>query len=87
MLPLEAEQIARLVDRHGAALRALAAQWSDSPEDLVQEAFCRLVQQRQPPDQPGAWLFSRRSKSRARDTSSGAEATAARGARGGDRAA
>lgn len=57
MLPLEAEQIARLVDRHGAALRALAAQWSDSPEDLVQEAFCRLVQQRQPPDQPGAWLF------------------------------
>ena len=56
-MPLDAAAVVELIDRHAAALRALAAQWSDTPEDLVQEAFCRLLTRRKPPDYPGAWLF------------------------------
>src|SRR5438067_11375203 len=56
-MPLDAERVAPLVDRHAAALRAFASQWSDSPEDLVQEAFCRLMGQRRSPNHPGPWLY------------------------------
>lgn len=56
-MPPDAQSIAELVDRYAAALRALAGKWSNSPEDLVQEAFCRLVEQRQPPHNAGPWLF------------------------------
>jgi RNA polymerase sigma-70 factor (ECF subfamily) len=57
-MPPDAQQIAALVDRYASSLRALAAQWSGSPDDLVQEAFCRLMSQRRPPEQPGPWLFA-----------------------------
>jgi RNA polymerase sigma-70 factor (ECF subfamily) len=56
-MPQDAERIAELVDRHAAALRALAGKWSSTPDDLVQEAFCRLVEQRPPPQNPSPWLF------------------------------
>src|SRR5262245_52276868 len=51
------ERVGRLVDDHGPALVLYARQWSTSPEDIVQDAFLKLVAQRQPPSQPVAWLF------------------------------
>jgi RNA polymerase sigma-70 factor (ECF subfamily) len=51
------ELLARLVDRHAAALVLYARQWCAVPEDVVQEAFLKLVSQRQPPDNPVAWLY------------------------------
>lgn len=50
-------QLADLIDAHAAALVLLARQWCASPEDVVQESFCKLASQRTPPDQPAAWLF------------------------------
>jgi RNA polymerase sigma-70 factor (ECF subfamily) len=47
----------RLLDAHGAALALFARQWCDTPDDAVQEAFCRLVKQRTWPPEPAAWLF------------------------------
>ena len=46
-----------LIDRHAAALELFARQWCDSAEDVVQEAFVKLVGQDPTPDQPVAWLF------------------------------
>jgi len=51
------EHLARLVDEHAAALVLYARQRCANPEDVVQEAFLRLVEQRQAPDSPAAWLF------------------------------
>jgi RNA polymerase sigma-70 factor (ECF subfamily) len=46
-----------LVDRYAAALELYARQWCYAPEDVVQEAFLKLVAQRPLPDRPVAWLF------------------------------
>jgi RNA polymerase sigma factor (sigma-70 family) len=54
---MTARQIADLIDRHAPALVLYARQWCATPEDVVQEAFSRFVQQKQPPDDPPAWLF------------------------------
>jgi RNA polymerase sigma factor (sigma-70 family) len=48
---------ARLVDRHAAPLVLYARQWCDEPEDVVQEAFFKLVRQGVAPDDPVAWLY------------------------------
>src|SRR5437868_2584073 len=50
-------QLADLVAAHAAALVLYARQWCDSPEDAVQDAFCKLVTLPIPPDDPAAWLF------------------------------
>jgi RNA polymerase sigma factor (sigma-70 family) len=50
-------QIAELIDRHVAALTLYARQWCGTPEDAVQDAFCKLVGVHPPPDEPAAWLF------------------------------
>lgn len=50
-------QLARLVDTHAAALVLAARQWCAEPEDVVQEAFIKLVRQRAPPDDCVAWLY------------------------------
>jgi len=50
-------QLAELIAAHAAALVLFARQWCDSPEDVVQEAFCKLVTTGRPPDDPAAWLF------------------------------
>jgi RNA polymerase sigma-70 factor (ECF subfamily) len=50
-------QIGELLDRHAAALALYARQWCAAPEDAVQDAVCKLVGQRTPPDDPAAWLF------------------------------
>src|SRR5947209_465326 len=49
--------LGRLVDEHAAALVLYARQWCSAPEDVVQEAFLKLVAQRAPPEQPVAWLY------------------------------
>jgi RNA polymerase sigma factor (sigma-70 family) len=51
------ELLGRLVDRHAAALVLYARQWCAAPEDVVQEAFLKLVAQRPPPDNPVPWLY------------------------------
>lgn len=50
-------ELAALIDRHSPALVLFARQRCDTPEDVVQEAFCALAAQRTPPDDPAAWLF------------------------------
>lgn len=49
----------RLFAAHAAALVLYARQWLDRAlaEDVVQETFIRLLQQRRLPDNPKAWLY------------------------------
>ncbi len=49
--------LAELIDRYAAALVLYARPWCATPEDVVQEAFCRYVAQRTPPTDAAAWLF------------------------------
>lgn len=51
------DELARLVDRHAAALTLYARQWCGTPEDVVQTAFLKLVRQRVAPENLVAWLF------------------------------
>jgi len=54
MLPHE---FACLVDAHGPALMLYARQWRPAPEDVVQDAFLKLVALHTPPRDPVAWLY------------------------------
>jgi RNA polymerase sigma-70 factor (ECF subfamily) len=49
--------LGRLVDEHSAALVLYARQWCATPEDIVQEAFLKLVVQKRQPEEPVAWLY------------------------------
>jgi RNA polymerase sigma-70 factor (ECF subfamily) len=49
--------LAHLLDQHAAALELYARQWCDTPEDIVQEAFLKLVGLHDVPANPAAWLF------------------------------
>lgn len=49
--------LAELIDRHAPALALYARQWCLAPDDAVQDAFCRLVLQNPPPNDPTAWLY------------------------------
>jgi RNA polymerase sigma-70 factor (ECF subfamily) len=51
------ELLSRLLDEHGAALVLYAQQWSGIPEDVVQEAFIQLMQQRPLPTNVVGWLY------------------------------
>ena len=51
------ELLAQLVGRYQPALVLYARQWCDCADDVVQEAFLQLVQQRHAPDRPVAWLY------------------------------
>ena len=51
------EQLGRLADEHAAALILYARQWCTAPEDVVQEAFLKLVLQKRAPERAVAWLF------------------------------
>jgi RNA polymerase sigma factor (sigma-70 family) len=46
------ELLERLAKEHAAALVLYARQWCGTPEDVVQEAFLKLVVQKTPPDNP-----------------------------------
>ncbi len=51
------ELLSRLLDEHSAALVLYAQQWCGSPEDVVQEAFIHLMQQRPLPNNVPGWLY------------------------------
>ena len=55
--PPSAKLLATLLDEHAAALALYAAQWTDEPDDCVQEAIVELARQRATPDSPVAWLY------------------------------
>src|SRR3954464_1049457 len=55
--PIDAEQLGRLLDEHGPALALYAAQWTDSPDDCVQEALVELARQQKSPDHVVSWLY------------------------------
>jgi RNA polymerase sigma-70 factor (ECF subfamily) len=54
---MDSEALGNLIDRYAAALELYARQWTDAPEDVVQEAFMKLAEQRRYPSNPAAWLF------------------------------
>ena len=45
------------MDAHAAPLVLYARQWCNSPEDVVQDAFLKLVRQGRPPEDVVAWLY------------------------------
>jgi RNA polymerase sigma-70 factor (ECF subfamily) len=49
--------LSRLLDEHGPALVLYAQQLCNWPEDVVQEAFIRLMRQRPAPDNIVPWLY------------------------------
>jgi RNA polymerase sigma-70 factor (ECF subfamily) len=49
--------LARLVDTHGPPLLMYARQWCSAPEDVVQEAFVKLMALRHPPREVVPWLY------------------------------
>lgn len=55
--PSSAKLIAALVDQHGAALALYASQWTDEPDDCVQESLMELARQRETPDSPLSWMY------------------------------
>lgn len=56
-MPLDALSLAQLIQSQAASLRLWIASRCSAPEDVVQEAFCRLAAAEPPPDQPVAWLY------------------------------
>lgn len=50
-------QIANLIDAHGPALLLYARQLCDCAEDVVQEAFLKLVTLREWPRETAPWLY------------------------------
>jgi RNA polymerase sigma factor (sigma-70 family) len=65
----DAQLLADLLNRHGAALKLFARQWCTTPDDVVQQAFIELMSCAMLPDSPVAWLFAvvkRRAISKAR---------------------
>jgi RNA polymerase sigma factor (sigma-70 family) len=51
------ELLSRLLDEHSASLLLYAQQWCSSPEDVVQEAFIRLMRHRPLPNNVVGWLY------------------------------
>jgi len=54
---MDATLLAAALERHGAALKLYARQWTAAPEDVVQEAFVRLACQKTSPEPLAPWLF------------------------------
>lgn len=52
-----AREVAQLLDRYSAALVLYARQICSDPEDVVQCAFVKLIQQRSVPKDTVAWLY------------------------------
>ena len=54
---MTSRQLATLIDTHAASLVLFARQWCVAPEDVVQDAFCKLTVQRTIPTDSVAWLY------------------------------
>src|SRR5215831_8128753 len=52
------EQLGQLIDAHAAALTLYARQWCAAPEDVVQEAFLKLVRAGEAPRNVLPWLYA-----------------------------
>ena len=57
MSTISPQLLSRLLQEHGAALVLYAQQLCLTPEDVVQEAFVRLVEQPAVPGNVTAWLY------------------------------
>jgi RNA polymerase sigma-70 factor (ECF subfamily) len=51
------QQLGSLIDAHAPALVLYARQWCAAPEDVVQDAFLKLVRSHPPPRQVVPWLY------------------------------
>src|SRR5262245_40424045 len=49
--------LGRLIEQHAAALVLYARQWCAAPEDVVQDAFVKLIAQKTLPEQLVPWLY------------------------------
>lgn len=56
-LPLSPELVTGAIERWAGTLQAWLRVRCNDPEDVVQETFCRLATQSQPPERMAAWLF------------------------------
>jgi RNA polymerase sigma factor (sigma-70 family) len=54
---MTSSEFARLIDSHGPALILYARQWCNVPEDVVQDAFLKLVALTKEPREVVAWLY------------------------------
>ena len=54
---LDPQAVGKLLDEHAAALQLFARQWCDIPEDIVQDAFLKLVTLKKLPDTVVPWLY------------------------------
>jgi RNA polymerase sigma factor (sigma-70 family) len=54
---IDQELLSQLLDEHSAALVLYAQQWCAQPEDVVQEAFIRLIRERPAPENIVGWLY------------------------------
>src|SRR5713226_7875052 len=50
-------EFARLLDAYGPPLVIYARQWCPTPEDVVQDAFLKLIRLEPPPREPVPWLY------------------------------
>jgi RNA polymerase sigma-70 factor (ECF subfamily) len=56
-MPIDAEELAKLIERQTGPLQLWIRTRSDACEDIVQEAFCRLAVHEPRPENPVAWLY------------------------------
>jgi RNA polymerase sigma-70 factor (ECF subfamily) len=57
MASVGAKLLGQLIDEHARVLVLYARQLCATPEDVVQDAFLKLVGQKTPPPNPVAWLY------------------------------
>jgi len=56
-VPLSAAEVAYALDQWGGRLRFWLATRTTDVDDILQETFCKLIEQKRMPDRPAAWLF------------------------------
>ncbi|MCY2983667.1 MAG: sigma-70 family RNA polymerase sigma factor [Planctomycetota bacterium] len=57
-MAIRSEELAISIDRWAGPLAAWLRRRCANPDDIVQEAFCRLAQQTRPPERTAPWLFA-----------------------------
>jgi len=57
VVEIKSALLTQLMDEHGDRLVLYAQQWCRAPEDVVQEAFVRLMRQRPVPENLVGWLY------------------------------
>jgi RNA polymerase sigma-70 factor (ECF subfamily) len=56
-MPIDEEQLAELIEQQTVPLRLWAGKRAADRDDVVQEAFCRLVVEDPVPNHPVGWLY------------------------------